>query len=56
MDNSGSLVLPKKLSNNVVNPTEMMEGRGEAKGNAEQTPASGLGAGIVCVDGPATRT
>jgi retron-type reverse transcriptase len=40
VEKSDSLVVPKKLSNNGANPAEMVEGRSEAKGNAEQTPAS----------------
>lgn len=40
VEKSDSLIVPKKPSNNGANPAEMVEGRGEAKGNAERTPAS----------------
>lgn len=48
VEKSDSLVVPKKPSNNGVNPAEMAEGRGEAKGNAEQTPASRTQSRISC--------
>jgi hypothetical protein len=41
VDKSDSLVVPQKPSNNGRQlPAEMVEGRGEAEGNAEQTPTS----------------
>jgi RNA-directed DNA polymerase len=40
VEKSDSLIVPKKPSNNGASPAEMVEGRGEAKGNAEQTTAS----------------
>jgi group II intron reverse transcriptase/maturase len=40
VEKSDSLIVPKKPSNKGANPAEMVEGRSEAKGNAEQTPAS----------------
>jgi len=40
VEKSDSLIVPKKPSNKGLHPAVMAEGRGEANGNAEQTPAS----------------
>jgi hypothetical protein len=40
VEKSDSLIVPRKPSNKGEHPTETVEGRGEAKGNAEQTSAS----------------
>ena len=40
VEKSDSLIVPKKPSNKGTFPAEMVEGRSEAEGNAEQTPAS----------------
>jgi len=40
VEKSDSLVVPRKPSNKGQCPAEVVEGRGEAKGNAEQTSAS----------------
>ncbi len=40
VEKSGALIVPRKPSNKGVQPTEMVEGRSAAKGNAEQVPAS----------------
>src|SRR6266571_5252256 len=38
-EKSDAFILPGKPSNKGVDPTEMVEGRNAAKGNAEQAPA-----------------
>lgn len=40
VEKSDSLIVPKKPLNKGASPAETVEGRGEAKGNAEQIPAS----------------
>ena len=40
VEKSDSLIVPKKPLNKGTFPAEMVEGRSEAEGNAEQTPAS----------------
>jgi hypothetical protein len=58
VEKSDSPVVPRKPSNNGRQlPAEMVEGRGEAEGNAEQTPACRtLSRTVNPVDGSGTRT
>jgi RNA-directed DNA polymerase len=39
VEKSDAFILPGKPSNKGINPTEIVEGRNAAKGNAEQVPA-----------------
>lgn len=48
VEKSDSPIVPKKPSNKGKYPAETVEGRGEAKGNAEQTPALRTQSRISC--------